>query len=109
MLLLGFAPKALGNTWITLGALLNAAVLMTVILFRDQIFRKRAVKRANQPHRVNSLTASSGRTQKNDARHGWIAYKGLKVSLLKIGKISGDGGVHAVIDELCSFSPRTPF
>jgi ESS family glutamate:Na+ symporter len=45
LLLLGFAPKTLGNTWITLGALLVLLVLMTVILFRDQIFRKRAVKR----------------------------------------------------------------
>jgi len=42
LLLLGFAPKSLTNAWITLGALLVLFVVMNVILFRAQIFRKRA-------------------------------------------------------------------
>jgi len=44
LLLLGFAPKSLDNAWITLGALLVLFVLMNVILFRAQIFRKRAAR-----------------------------------------------------------------
>jgi ESS family glutamate:Na+ symporter len=45
LLLLGFAPKSLSNTWITLGALLVLLILITVILFRSRIFGKRAGKR----------------------------------------------------------------
>jgi ESS family glutamate:Na+ symporter len=45
LLLLGFAPKSLSNTWITLGALLVLLILITAILFRSRIFGKRAGKR----------------------------------------------------------------
>ena len=44
LLLLGFAPHSLTNTWITLGALLVLLVGMNLILFRRQIFGKKKEK-----------------------------------------------------------------
>ena len=44
LLLLGFAPISLGNTWLTLGALVVLFIIINLILFRRQIFGRRRAK-----------------------------------------------------------------
>ncbi len=46
LLLLGFAPLSMGNTWLTLGALAVLFIIINMILFRRQIFGSRKAKGA---------------------------------------------------------------
>ncbi len=46
LLLLGFAPMSIGNSWITLGALLVLFVGINLLLFRHQIFGKNKAKQS---------------------------------------------------------------
>jgi ESS family glutamate:Na+ symporter len=47
LLLLGYAPMSLGNTWITLAALAVLFIVMNLILFRGRIFGRKKAKQAS--------------------------------------------------------------
>jgi hypothetical protein len=44
LLVLGFAPQSTNNLYITIALLATLMIVYSIILFRKQIFKKKAVK-----------------------------------------------------------------